>query len=415
MSIAIVDGFSTGRELAPFLRARGVDCVHVQSTPRLPDYFARAVDGSAYVGAVVHDGDLEATRAAVARWRPTAVVVGSELGVSLADALAEALGLPGNGTALSRARRDKHAMGEAVARAGLRTAAQAHGSDPDELARWAQGRGAWPVVVKPVDSAGTDGVAFCASPAEVRRAARELMGRANRMGSTNRELLVQERLEGQQFFLNSVSWEGVHHVSEIWRETKLTVPGASVVSDREDLLPATGPDQDVLVPYVTAVLDALGVAYGAAHTEVMLTAEGPVLIECGARLQGMLVSGAVRRATGADHVTVTVEAYLDPGSVRRRAATPYVLREHVTGVWLIAREAGVVTGGRGMAQVRRLPSYFDAIESVGVGGVVPRTVDLFSAPGLIYLVHEDADQIEADYERIRALERGGRFFALQAR
>ena len=46
MSIVVVDGFSTGRELAPFFHARGVDCVHVQSTPCPPDYFARAFDHS---------------------------------------------------------------------------------------------------------------------------------------------------------------------------------------------------------------------------------------------------------------------------------------------------------------------------------------------------------------------------------
>jgi hypothetical protein len=36
-------------------------------------------------------------------------------------------------------------------------------------------------------------------------------------------------------------------------------------------------------------------------------------------------------------------------------------------------------------------------------------VDLFSSPGTIYLIHEDRDQLERDYERLREIERDGLF------
>src|SRR5262249_53292507 len=54
----------------------------------------------------------------------SAVVAGSERGVSLADALSEALGVATNGTALSAARRDKFVMIETVRARGLRAPAQ---------------------------------------------------------------------------------------------------------------------------------------------------------------------------------------------------------------------------------------------------------------------------------------------------
>ena len=60
---------------------------------------------------------------------------------------------------------------------------------------------------------------------------------------------MQELLRGTQLFCNSISWDGVHHVSEIWRDTKRRV-GGNLVYDFEELLPRHGEQQDQVVPYV---------------------------------------------------------------------------------------------------------------------------------------------------------------------
>lgn len=407
-AFVIVDAYSTGAAVGRRLRERGVELVHVRSVPRPPPFFARAFRAEDYVADVRHDGDVAATVAALARWDVAAVIPGAEIGVPLADALAAALGLPGNGTALSRARRCKDAMAGALRAAGLDAVAQLKTDDVEAAVAWACDRGDWPVVVKPVDSAGTDGVVFCDGPAELRRAFTAQLHRANQLQGRNDALLVQELLRGRQYFINSVSWDGVHHISEVWRDTRLKVPGAGRVPYYEDLLPARGPEQDVVVAYVKRALDALGIRYGAGHAEVMLTARGPVLIECAARTQGTMLAEAVERCTPS-HVTVTVDAYLDPASVARRARRPYELRAHARCVALISEQEGRIRACRRLAQLAALPSYAGAIALLGVGDRIRRTVDLFSSPGTIYLVHEDRDQLERDYARLRALERAGLF------
>ena len=118
----VVDAYSTGARLAPRFAAAGLPVVHVQSSARLPDFYARAFRAGDFVENVVHEGDLEATAARLAAHEPAFVVVGAEPGVPLADALSERLGLPSNGSAQSAARRDKNAMSEALRDAGLRTA-----------------------------------------------------------------------------------------------------------------------------------------------------------------------------------------------------------------------------------------------------------------------------------------------------
>ena len=119
-TVAIVDAYSTARYFAPLFAARGLHCVHVQSTPRIPAVYAPSFRGGEFVDNVVHHGDLDQTVMALARHRPAAVVAGIESGVELADRLSERLGVRSNGTARSPARRDKFAMVETVKAAGIR-------------------------------------------------------------------------------------------------------------------------------------------------------------------------------------------------------------------------------------------------------------------------------------------------------
>lgn len=403
----VVDGYSTGASLAPRFAQAGLRSVHV-STGLPPPFYRRTFRPEDYVGHVDGAGDLDATLAALRGFEIAFVLPGAETGVPLADRLSERLSDVTNGSALSRARRDKHAMAQALCAAGLDAVRQVKTASLERAQAWACEHDDWPVVVKPVDSAGTDGVVFCADPDELTAAFTRQLGRPNALGVSNGELLVQEQLRGRQFFLNTISWDGLHHVSEIWRDTRRRVQGAGMVCDREDLLPRHGPEQDAVADYVVRVLDALGIHFGAGHAEVMLTDRGPVLIECAARMQGTLLAEAVDRCTPS-HPTVTVEAYLDPASVARRAARPYELKAHATCVALISQQTGRIVSCELLRRLEQLPSYFGQIAMLGVGARITRTVDLFSSPGTVYLVHSSAGQFTRDYQRLRELEQEGLF------
>ena len=407
----VVDAYSTGARLAPRFAAAGLPVVHVQSSPTLPGFYLRGFRDGDFAENVVHEGDLEATAKRVAAHDPAFVVVGSEPGVPLSDALSELLGLPSNGSALSAARRDKNAMSEALRGAGLRTAEALKTAGAEEAVAWAAERGGAPVVVKPLDSAGTDGVSICTDAAAIRASFAANLGRPNALHGANKELLVQELLEGTQLFVNSISWEGVHHVSEVWRDNKLR-RGANFIYDYEELLPRHGEQQDQVVPYVESVLDALGIRFGPAHTEVMLTDSGPVLVESGARMHGSVPDGVVDRCTPS-HQALTAEAYLDPDSVARWAQRPYELAAGAYCVMLISQHEGRIVGDSGLREIEALPSFAGTISMLGPGDMLKRTIDLFSCPGFVYLVDPDRGQLKRDYDRVRELDAAGAVFEVE--
>ena len=118
-------------------------------------------------------------------------------------------------------------------------------------------------------------------------------------------------------------------------------------------MPGTEKEQSNLVEYVCEALDAIGIQYGPAHTEVMLTADGPVLIEVGARPQGAIDPAAPLHGVGTNQFIELANAL-----------------------------EGIVTGLPLEDPVKRLPTLFGSPHlSVHVGSRVRRTVDLFSSPG----------------------------------
>ena len=321
----------------------------------------------------------------------------------LADALSERLGLPSNGSAQSAARRDKNAMSEALRAAGLRAAEALKTADAERGGRLGGASAAAPPSWsnRSTAPAPTGSASATTRPRSRPPSPRSSAGPTPCTAPT-RSCWSRSCCEGTQLFVNSISWDGVHHVSEVWRDNKLRA-GANFIYDYEELLPRHGEQQDQVVPYVEAVLDALGIRFGPAHTEVMLTATGPVLVESGARMHGSVPDEIVDRCTPS-HQTLTAEAYLDPKSVARRAQQPYELAAGAYCVMLISQHEGRIVDDAGMREIEALPSFAGTISMLGPGDQLKKTIDLFSCPGIIYLVDPDRDRLKADYDRIRELD-----------
>lgn len=344
----VVDGVSTGRDLTRELSLLGVECAHVNSASsylglRIEEFvregsYDRYVDGRT---------DLPELVLRLKEWGPDFVVAGSEPGVALCDLLCGELGVPGGNAASTTAwRRSKYAMHERLREVGLRCAAQLKTSRRAEGAgRWLDEHGTYPVVVKPLDSTGSDGVSVCGNRDDALRAFDRLIGRVNRLGGTNDEVLLQEFLQGRQYFVNSVSWQGEHFVTDIWRHDRRQGEHGRYLFENMTLQPSSGARELALAAYTLKVLDALGLRFGAAHCEVMWTGGGPVLIEANARLMGASIERQVlHRALGYTQAQVLAEVLADPGSFRRRAGTHYELREHVAEASFVFTCSGELTG-----------------------------------------------------------------------
>jgi biotin carboxylase len=402
-NVVIVDDYAPTRRLAPHFRAAGYHCIRVQSTVEIPPLYRTSCDLDDYLAKIVYTGDLRDTLRALDKYRPVAVVAGSENGVELADALSEALGVATNGTALSPARRDKYTMIETIRGAGLRAARQSRITSEHELRSWHEELGGR-VVLKPPRSAASEGVHFCDSPDDSVSAYRKLIGQTNIFAERNDSVVAQEYIAGAEYIVNTVSRAGRHHVCDIWRTLRVDVNGVPDLMAGFYVMPRAGVDQERLVAYAEQVLDAVGIQYGPAHIEIKMTPDGPCLVEIGARVGGMENSYLAELAIGESQMTWTVDAYTNPDRFDRRYQRHYEIRQHVATVVMLSPRRGTLLSYPYLGEAKKLESLHDIRMMVHPGDPIKPTIDDMTQPMIVHLRHPVGGIVMRDMATLRYLD-----------
>jgi biotin carboxylase len=423
-AVVIVDPFSSGALLAEKVVAGGRHCVRVFAEFESPvaSFVSEAYAAVQYDATLQHDdrspdvaaaADTTAAALSALPWPIVAVLPGAETGVELADRLAVRLGTRNNGEELCEARRNKFIMGETVRAAGVRAVQQTKAKGWGDVERFLRDWNPDPfvVVVKPIQSAGSDDVFKCTSLGEVRAAFDKINGSANMLGVLNEGVLVQEFLDGTEYVIDSVSRDGVHKVTAIWEYDKRSVNDANFVYFGMSLRPATGELERQLIEYSDSVLDALGIVNGPGHMEVKVCRDGPCLVEVGSRCHGGEGSWVpvAEECVGYHQIGATLDVYVDPDAFEALPAAPTQLHKSGCEVFLVARQTGLVRQLPGVDAIRALRSFRHMELAVQPGMKQCATIDCFTRPGAVELVHDDDAVLAADVEVIRGLEVDGLF------
>lgn len=334
------------------------------------------------------------------------------IGVAVTDLLSEAMGLRSNGTEHSEARRNKFAMGEAIRSKGIRAVKQCSATTWKQVVTFIQQElkpNPFKVVVKPEESAGSDDVTLCTSMEEVQIAFGNIQGKINGLGLENMATLVQEYLSGTEYVVDTVSRDGEHKVVAVWEYDKRAVNDAPFVYFGVMLRDGKGPMLESIVDYTISVLDALNIQNGPGHAEVKYVNGEPCLVEIGARCHGGEASyiGIVKDCVGYNQVDVALDSYLDPKAFHAIPARLSGLKKHGCEAMLVSYDEGILEQYAALDEIEAMPSFLKSMIIAKPGDVLHRTIDMFSTPGSVMMVHENANQIKADYDRIRQLEFDG--------
>lgn len=156
----------------------------------------------------------------------------------------------------------------------------------------------YPVIVKPVDSGGSQGICKVETPdglVEAYRYAKDY--------SKSGHVIVEEFIDGREFSVEYISHAGKHYFLQI---TDKVTSGAPRFVEMEHHQPAEIPIDvwNRIKLMVEASLSALKVENSASHTEIKLNNKGELfIIETGARMGGDFISSdLVRLSTGYDFV-----------------------------------------------------------------------------------------------------------------
>ncbi|HET8662490.1 MAG TPA: ATP-grasp domain-containing protein [Micromonosporaceae bacterium] len=237
----------------------------------------------------------------------------------------ERLGLAFTSSAGIRNVRNKARARQLLADAGLATAAYSLEQDVAGAVAAARRIG-YPVVVKPASGLDSLYATRAETPAEVARAAGEILAAAGDEAVParvrrllRRGILVEEYLAGELVSAEIGMRDGRCH--------RFLVCGRSRGADNDcvevgAVLPAdvSAEESAACFDYAAAVCRATGLDLGVFHVEIMLTATGPVLVEVNPRVMGGVMPHLYHLLTGVHFGDFALDLHL--GRALRPAPTP---------------------------------------------------------------------------------------------
>ena len=303
-----------------------------------------------------------------------------EPGVILAARLREALGLPGQDVAQATLFRDKDAMKQAVAAAGIRTPKHRRATTAAECQRVAEQIG-FPVIVKPIAGAGSADTFRVNSRLELDA----VLARAGQM----REVNVEEFIDAVEYTFDTVCIDGKMAFWNIcvYRPRPLTArqeewisPQTVVLRDVEADHLAGGRDMG------RAVLKALGFKTGFTHMEWYRTAQGETIFgEIAARPPGARTVDAMNYASDIDLFTGWAEAVLH-GHFSAKLDRKY----NSAIIFKRARGTGLIRHIEGLERLQaRFGPHIAAVELLPVGAARRNWILTLVSDGFLVVRHPD--------------------------
>lgn len=403
----IVDGYSTGAGLAKEFAKYDIQCLHIQSKKNIPHVYKHTFDSLDYEKNFIYDDSIESIQQALAEYSFEFVIAGAECGIELADQLANALNLPCNDIQLSSHRRNKHLMMERVDNYGLQSIPTFHSTELKEILNWANKQTHWPLIVKPVNSAGGEGVRICNFLEDIKEACLAITDQAiNMLGFKNNGVLIQHFITGKEYVVNTVSYDGHHKVCEIWEYTRYIRSNGRQIYDTALIIDYDATKHRNILEYAMNVLNALGVKYGPAHVEILVNEAGCYLVELGARLMGAnLPFALLAKCINTAQAIMAVFSYAEPRKFLDKIDLPYKILQPLLALFMVTDKKGTIKKITHLDEIKKCPSFFAMKLAVTVGQKIYPTIDYQTSPGMIYLSHSDYVQIQLDRTYIRDLEK----------
>lgn len=343
------------------------------------------------------------------------VLSGCELTNDIADKIANQL-CPWHANDLSSSfmRMDKFAMQEAIKKANLRSVIQLKTSKKyltQAEQKYITESIGFPLIVKPACANGTFSVYYCNSIAEIENILKEVIDKYYpRYGTTVKELVIQECLRGEEYFVDTVSYNGHHITVSIEKYYKSEYKGRPLYRYSE-LVGLRSDEAKIAEEYVHKVLSAVKLEHGLCHTEIFMDNGQPCLVEVNPRVSGCFgyPNKIAKTAYGYDQASILAKVLTTPEAVlefENELDSKVNARVIILQNW----QHNKIMGEFKASKISVLPSYREHIMLKEPGTNLVEANELGDAVAFILLMHNQKEQIETDSKVVFDYENSGILF-----
>lgn len=389
-SILIV---SAGRMQIPAILTAKSLGLNVVATDRNPDAEGFALcDEAVVIDSKDVEGHVRFAREHGQRLNLRGAFAGSDVAVTVA-AVTEALGLPGIPVEVAQRSNNKSAMKERWLRDKIPTPFGAEVQSLEE-ARQVLRHVGLPAIVKAVDNAASRGSMKIDSEDQLPLALEQARA-ASRTGTA----IVEQYVVGAEQSVETIVWQGRHyHVGMADREFGFHPYHIETAHMDPSRLPSDV--QRRIYEVVDAAADSLGIEFGPAKADMILTRDGPMILEMPARLSGGFHSQyTTPLSTGQDPIRAVMEIAagrpLDESLLKSQ-------RQRVAICAGIFPPKGRIAAIKGVEEARAIAGVEQVILTRRVGDVVTDYIDNGCRLCWVIGVGDDAQHAQSVIEQARA-------------
>jgi biotin carboxylase len=260
------------------------------------------------------------------------VSIASDIAMHTVNSIAQELDLIGNDLECTIATTDKYVMRSTLSANKIRCPGFIFVQKLSDIHLEDLAKLKFPVIVKPTDRSGSRGVTKVNSleflEDAVNRAVTE---------SLSATAIVEEFVNGKEFSIEMITWRHNHHFLAV---TEKVTTGSPYFVEIEQHEPAQVTDEvkNAMISLTIKALNALGVTYGASHSEIIVDENNELfIVEIGARMGGDNIGAClVEMSTGYDFVKGVIEVSMGTEPIVKRTWNKFA------GIYYLTPPAGRV-------------------------------------------------------------------------
>ncbi|SHK76325.1 ATP-grasp domain-containing protein [Desulforamulus aeronauticus] len=243
----------------------------------------------------------------------------------------------------------------------------------------------YPCILKPVDNAASRGVILVYGQEELAEAYAYSVAHSH-----SGRVIVEEYLQGNEVSVEIIVDDGVPHVLAV--TDKLTTGAPHFVELGHSQPCALGENNVEKIKNLAVLgVKAVGINCGPAHVEIMLTKDGPKMMELGARLGGdCITSHLVRLSTGINMLDVSMDVL----SGEKPDLTPKYVKG--SAIRFLTGEKGIFRGIDGVETAMQLEGIQEVTLIKKIGDTIH---DIHSSDDRVGFVIAQAENATAAVEK----------------
>ena len=247
----------------------------------------------------------------------------------------------------------------------------------------------YPCITKPTDNAGSRGVMLVQKEEDIEKAFC-YSSENGRSGS----VIIEEYMQGSEVSVEIIVTNGNVHVLQV--TDKLTT-GAPHFVEMGHSQPSRLSDDEVNSIKLLAekAVKAVGISDGPAHVEIMLTKDGPKMVELGARMGGdCITTHLVPLSTGIDMIKATIDVAcgINPDITKKF--------EKGSAIRYLSVPSGVIRSIEGVDEALRIDGVKEITIAKNVGDTVGKIGSSVDRAGFVIAQADTAEEAVAICEKV---------------